>query len=293
MRLFLTFTALLLLGSCTPQRNVPAPPLPPSVPAEPSQPRGQASILMLGDSQISFGAGQAYQRFFSNLGAACASLPIRYGKAQAAAIGVRSTALHHWSTTQADARGALCDVDEKFGVNAGSYGVTSPTLSYVQIGADPVYPFCPAGRSALQAVFETPRFDADLVILSFLGNAVARWQSPATANSDWAAAQAQVPAGTACLVMTTIPSFEAGENARRMIAQENLARAVEQSGRCAFVAGFTPATLAEFEGNKSHFRTDDAGEVTDPRHPTSSSAERFVALQTPALCAAVARAVQN
>lgn len=317
MRTALTLSALLILASCSPTqdavpvRNLPpaAPPplpapddvvavaLPAPVPAAPIPtarlPVGKAEILMLGDSQISFGAGGAYRSFLSELGSSCPDLPGAYAQADAAAIGVRSSALQHWTTTRSDERGVICEVDARFGVNAGSYGVSSSGLSYVQIGADPKYPFCPAGRSALQAVFDTADYDPDLLILSFLGNATDRLQSRSTARADWQRAQAQIPAGVACVVMTTIPSFERGENDRRFRAQDNLALAVMEGGRCSFMAGFTPATRAAFEGNKDFFRTNDAGEVVDARHPTSRSAQRFVDLQKPAFCRAIRQALSK
>lgn len=248
---------------------------------------------MLGDSQISFGAGGAYTRFFANLGTHCAGTPAGVASADAAAIGVRSTALHHWTANAGRARGVICDVDPKFGVNAGSYGITTPDRTYVQIGADPVYPFCPPARSPLQAVFDAPAYDPDLVVLAFLGNGAGRWQSADTARADWQLTQSQLPADVACIVMTTIPAYEAADNSRRRTAQDNLAAAVNASGRCTFVPGITEATLREFQNNPQHFRTDAAGTVIDPRHPTARSAERFTALQTPALCAAVARALPS
>lgn len=281
MRIYLIFLGLFALASCVaPQR--------PDLPAPTTD---RAEVLILGDSQISFGAGQAYRAFFTDLTSACGTMPADFARAQAAAIGVRSTALHHWTTSDPANRRPLCEIDPKFGVNAGSYGVTSPNLSYVQIGADPAYPFCPEGRSALQAVFDTPMFDPDLIVLGFLGNAAQRWQSPARVQADWLNAESQIPPGTACLVMTTIPSFGAQENARRQKAQDHLAAAVNRTGRCVFVAGFTAQTIAEFQDNPRHFRTNAQGEVIDPRHPTAASAARFVELQKPALCAAINRAV--
>jgi len=278
MRHHLSLALILTLASCSPTQDAipietppiePAPietalpgPVPNTIPApDPTtlpntrpRPTKQARVLMLGDSQISFGAGGAYRSFLSTLGQACPDLPPAYARAQAAAIGVRSSALHHWTTRAPSQRGVICEVDAKYGVNAGSYGVSGSGLRYVQIGADPQYPFCPSGRSALQAVFDTPAFDPDLVIFSFLGNATDRLQSASTARADWQAALAQIPIGVACVVMTTIPSFERAENDRREAAQNNLAAAVAQGGRCSFLSGFTPATRAAFEGNKTHFR---------------------------------------
>ena len=267
---------------------LPAPVVPPR---QPSQKRGE--ILVLGDSQISFGAGGAYTAFFENLGANCAGLPPRFANADAAAVGVRSTALHHWTARSGPPRGMICDVDPTYGVNAGAYGVTSKGLSYVQIGADPAYPFCPVGRSPLEAVFDAADYDPDLVILSFLGNAVDRWQTASAARADWAVTAEQLPADVPCIVMTTIPSYLGAENDRRSRAQENLAAAVGANGNCAFVAGFTRQTRAAMEGNAAYFRTDADGTVTDPRHPTAVSARAFMKLQTPALCAALSDVLPN
>ena len=94
-------------------------------------------------------------------------------------------------------------------------------------------------------------------------------------------------------MMTTIPTYETRENERRTRAQMNLAAAVQSSGTCAFVPGITDATRSAIEGNAAFFRTDEAGVVTDPRHPTAASASRFIDVQTTALCAAVTSALQN
>ena len=288
-----------VLTDGTPIAPVPAPTntaaapqgAPTSVPQKSS---GEAAeVLVLGDSQISFGAGAAYTAFFENLAQNCGAVPAGFESADAAAIGVRSTALQHWTARSGAARGVICDVDPTYGVNAGSYGVTSTGRSYVQIGADPNYPFCPANRSPLEAVFDTPAFDPDLLVFAFLGNATDRWQTPATARSDWQAVTAQLPQDVPCIVMTTLPSFEAEVNDRRARAQDNLAAAVAGDGTCAFVPGFTPATRRAIEGNAAFFRTNDAGVVTDPGHPTTASAFRFMEIQKAAICAAVTQVLQN
>jgi hypothetical protein len=252
-----------------------------------------AKVLVLGDSQISFGAGGAYTAFFGNLARNCGAVPQGYASADAAAIGVRSTALHHWTSRNQPDRGTICDVDPTYGVNAGSYGVTSAGRSYVQIGADPNYPFCPPNKSPLEAVFDVPALTPDLIVLTVLGNATDRWQTGTTARSDWQAAATQLPAGKPCIVMTTIPTYEKDENDRRARAQANLARAVDGSGNCAFVPGITSATRQAIEGNAEFFRTDSTGTVTDSRHPTAASAARFMQIQTPALCAALTQVIPN
>ncbi|MEP2920046.1 SGNH/GDSL hydrolase family protein [Sulfitobacter sp.] len=260
-----------------------------------TQPQGNISplseILVLGDSQISFGAGDAYRRFFANLDTNCPSLGLDRAPASTAAVGVRSSSLQNWTATDGPARGVICDVDSKYGVNAGAYGVTSPQRSYVQIGKDPAYPFCQPDKSPLQAVFDAPDYDPDLVVLAFLGNSFQRWQSADNTRVDWQAARALIPDDKACVVMSTIPAFKPEDNRLSLVAQTNLGNAVRADGRCAFVAGLTPETLEEFEGNKTHFRLREDGTVRDPRHPSEASAARFTQLQTPALCAAVGRAV--
>ena len=64
-------------------------------------------VLILGDSQISFGAGRVYNEFFSDLENRCrpydvtgAGLPTLTA-ATVASLGVRSTGLHSWVATVA------------------------------------------------------------------------------------------------------------------------------------------------------------------------------------------------
>ena len=288
--LWLCAALSLALLSCTPAAlRAPVPQATPKTQPAPDLPTQQASILMLGDSQISFGAGVAYTRFLQNLGQICGGLPEGFGQAKAQAIGVRSTALHHWTATSAPARDMICEVDATHGVNAGSYGVTSPGLSYVQIGT-PDYPFC-AGRSTpLKAAAD--HMDPDLIILAFLGNATARWQNPAMARTDWQAAAAQLPPDLPCMVMTTIPAYDPAENARRQTAQSHLAAAVRPS-RCSFVPGLTAATLQAIENRPENFRTDATGRVTDATHPTTASAATFINANQSALCTGLRAALTD
>lgn len=281
-----TALALAML-SCTPA--VIRAPVPQPVPPSPAQ-TAQAEILMLGDSQISFGAGGPYTQFLQTLGQTCAGLPAAYDRAKAQAIGVRSTALHNWTARTAPDRDTICEVDQTYGVNAGSYGVTSAGLSYVQIGtAD--YPYCGGGTTPLKAA--TEYVDPDLIILAFLGNATARWQNAGVARSDWQAALRQLPPDIPCMVMTTIPAFEPAENQRRRAAQDNLGAAVTASGRCSFAPGITPATLQAIEGRAENFRTDATGTVTDATHPTAASAARFLTANQSTLCTGLRAALTD
>ncbi len=282
-----TALALAML-SCTPAViRAPVPPAPPSLPP---QQVGTAQILMLGDSQISFGAGGPYTQFLQTLGQTCAGLPAAYARATAQAIGVRSTALHNWTARSAPDRDTICEVDQTYGVNAGSYGVSSAGLSYVQIGtAD--YPYCGGGTTPLKAAAD--HVDPDLIILAFLGNATARWQNAGVARSDWQDALRQLPPDLPCMVMTTIPAFAPAENQRRRIAQDNLGAAVNASGRCSFAPGITPETLQAIEGRPENFRTDAAGNVTDATHPTAASAARFLAANQSTLCTGLRAALTD
>ncbi len=271
-----------LLASCVSQAPIPEPATPPAV-----QPSKRAEVLILGDSQLSFGLGQALTVFFRSAGARCDGLNPRWQSPRAAAIGVRSTALHHWTAVSDADKAPICDVDERYGVNASSFGVVGKGLTFVQIGQDPAHPFCRSGASVMSQVFETKGFDPDLVVLAFLGNATQRWQVKSHTDADVRNAISEIPQGTSCIVMTTVPTFEAEQNDLRETAQSNLRRAVKADGRCVFVAGITPRIRAEIEGQTGYFKTNAAGVVVDPSHPTPQSAQRFVELQTPALCAAL------
>lgn len=281
-------TALsLALLSCTPaaiRAPAPAPASPPS------QPTTQANILLLGDSQISFGAGGPYTQFLQNLGQTCGGMPAGFAQAKAQAIGVRSTALHHWSAQTAPDRDTICEIDATYGVNAGSYGVTSPGLTYVQIGT-PDYPYCATRTTPLKAA--TAYVDPDLIVLAFLGNATDRWQSLATARTDWQTTLAELPQDIPCMMLTTIPAYERSENQRRQTAQDNLAAAVASTNHCTFVPGITPATLLAIEGRKENFRTDATGRVTDATHPTAASAAKFLQANQSALCAGLRAALTD
>ena len=73
-------------------------------------------ILILGDSQISFGSGPAFLEFFTDIKKHCH--PDDYhkrnlaklGDMKVAVIGVRSTSLHSWTARKGRAKGKVCDV---------------------------------------------------------------------------------------------------------------------------------------------------------------------------------------
>lgn len=253
-------------------------------------------VLIIGDSQISFGAGAGHLALFGNLASACGADARQRAQldhlanARAAAIGVRSTSLVDWTTADRDEQGLICDKDSAFGVNAGVYGIGGdPDLAFVQIGEGVDYPFCTPGQSVMQAMLSEPAYQPDLLVLAFLGNAVDRWATPHGAvRDDLRAALEQIPQGMDCIVMTTAPAFDASVNDRRVVAQDNLRQALESTGRqCSFVAGIRPDTVAATQDNPNFFRRNDAGEVIDRFHLNSDGYADFFTRVKPALCTAV------
>jgi len=241
-------------------------------------------ILVLGDSQISFGAGRVYNEFFSDIENRCRpydytgfGVPALHG-AQVASLGVRSTGLHSWVSTNETTKKTICEVDKKWGVNAGVYGVAgNPDRKFVQMGKGPHYQFCTPNRSPFQEMFGGGYYAPDLFVMAFLGNASQRWaSSPQLARRDATLTLSQLPFGMPCIFMTTVPVHGAKVNAERARAQGNIKAAFERLGRCSFVEGFTPEVVAEIEGNATYFKKRDNGTIKDPFHPSPSAVRRFV-----------------
>lgn len=249
--------------------------------------RGSPDILVLGDSQLSFGAGVAFVELFGGMRGDC-------GLEQAATvgvIGVRSSTLQSWTSAGRSAKSAICDVDPKWKVNAGVYGTLSQGENpYVQIGRGDQFQFCSSERSPLEAVFHDGYYRPDLVLMFLMGNATERWAvSPDAALQDVRSFLADLPPGQPCIFMTSAPPYGEKTVRQRQQAQDNIEAAFAKAGRqCSFVPGFTPATVAENMGNAANFRRKPSGKVKDPYHPTEAAARRFMALQRDALCKAVA-----
>ncbi|MCX7289200.1 MAG: SGNH/GDSL hydrolase family protein [Rhodobacterales bacterium] len=247
---------------------------------------GSPDILILGDSQLSFGAGAAFVDLIDRLAGDCGLAP----GTTTGVIGVRSSTLMSWTGQSKSAKGAICDVDKKWKVNAGAYGTLSPGENpYVQIGKGDQFQFCLPERSPLEAVFFKGAYAPKLLIMFLMGNATERWAgSPQAAVQDARAFVADLPAGQRCIFMTSAPPYEEKSVRLRQRAQDNIERAFAGLGkRCGFVPGFTAATIAENMGNAANFRRKPSGKVKDPFHPTEAAARRFLALQRPALCAAI------
>lgn len=243
-------------------------------------------ILVLGDSQLSFGAGAAFLDYFSMAARFCPQT----ANMSVGVIGVRSTALGAWTARSKKGKRALCDVDPKWRVNAGSYGVLNASKNpYIQIGQGAPYQFCKPERSGFEAMFAKGYYDPKLLIMFFLGNAETRWAASFDAAlADATATMAQLPAGLPCIFMTTAPVHGGKVNKLRSAAQENIHRAFAEIGsRCSFVDGYTKATLAANQNVSANFRRKPSGAIKDPFHPTESAARQFLALRSDALCKAI------
>ena len=248
---------------------------------------GSPDILVLGDSQLSFGAGTAFVDLLGGLKGSCGLAP----DTSVGVIGVRSSTLQSWTSTGKSAKSAICDVDPKWKVNAGVYGTLSQGENpYVQIGRGGQFQFCSPERSPLEAVFHDGYYRPKLLIMFLMGNATERWAaSPEAAQQDVRSFLADLPKGQPCIFMTSAPPY--GEKAvrLRMKAQDNIEAAFARVGaKCSFVPGFTEATVKENLGNEANFRRKGSGKVKDPYHPTEAAARKFMRLQRKALCKAIA-----
>lgn len=254
------------------------------------------SIVILGDSQIPFGSGPVFLEFFENIKSHCPPTPQQakdievLADMKVAVIGVRSTSLHSWTARMGRAKGAICDVDPKWKVNAGTYGFINTTGNkYKQIGQGDAYQFCKMDQSAFEAMFRPDYYDPELILLSFLGNSAKRWAGDYTkALKDVEKMNAQLPVGTPCIFMTTAPSYSKKITDLRIKAQANVKRAFAESGStCSFVEGATPETVAANQGNKQYFRVNKAGKVKDPYHPNTKAAKTFFMIEMDDICTAV------
>lgn len=249
---------------------------------------GAPDVLILGDSQLTFGAGKAFVTLLSDMAGSC-------GLEKAATIGVigvRSSAITSWTGRTKSAKSAICDVDPTWKVNAGAYGTLSQGENpYIQIGRGAQFQFCHPDKSPLNAILAEGYYTPRLLIFFMMGNAADRWAaSPQAASKDVAALMADLPADQPCIFMTSAPPYAEKDVRLRQRAQENIEQAFATSGsHCSFVPGLTPATIRENMGNPANFRRKPSGQVKDPFHPTEPAAGRFLALQRNALCQALAR----
>jgi hypothetical protein len=243
-------------------------------------------VLVLGDSQLSFGAGVAFVEFFKKYGSSC-GLP---KSASVGVIGVRSSQLVAWTARDAVGKKSICDVDPKWKVNAGSFGVINKTNNkYVQIGQGAAYQFCKPNQSPFQAMFSQGYYNPKLLVMFILGNATERWaNSEAEALNDVRRTMKDLPSDLPCVFMTTAPAYTEKVVLQRKQAQDNIEKAFKTVGKsCSFVRGYTDRTIAANLGNPNNFRRKPDGSVKDPYHPTEDSARQFLSLVKDDFCSAI------
>ena len=254
-------------------------------------------ILVLGDSQLTFGGGPVFLDFFKSLKERCAPT-LRSNRdlnqideGTAAVIGVRSTSLHTWTARDGSSKGAVCDIDPKWKVNASIFGdVDYDDRDYVQIGQGASYDFCEPRQTPFQTMFREDYYQPDLLVMYFLGNAARRWATePELTARDVRRTVEQLPKDMACVFISTAPAYRQSTIDLRVDAQNGIERAFAENGnRCSFVQGHTEETIASNRGNARHFRRNSSGGVKDPYHPNQRAQVRFLELITPQICEAVA-----
>lgn len=261
-----------------------------------AQPFQSPDILVLGDSQISFGSGPVFVDFMSDLTTVCdpnarqkRSLR-KLGDMSVGVIGVRSSSLHSWTARSGAAKGSICDVDAKWKVNAGTYGIVNTTdNAFKQMGQGRNYQFCHAGKSPFEAMLRDDYYAPKLLVMSFLGNAARRWaDNPDLAVFDVRRLSEQLPTNLPCIFMTTAPAHTKKSGKQRSRAQANIKAAFAKTGnRCSFVEGITAETIAVNQSTPQFFRRNEAGRVKDPYHPNERGARHHLKMRTPALCDAI------
>lgn len=287
--LFFAMVALLAIAAGYRYRNVVERPAAPS-------PRS-AEILVLGDSQLSFGAGPVLSAFFRDMPNRCREhvtdphdLSELTGK-RFAMIGARSTSLQSWTTNSGKAWELLCHKDKRWGVNASAWGtVRPPEKRYIQVGEGENFQFCTLPETPLQNLFANGYFTPQLLMVFVGGNGAARLaNNPALAAQDVAALMADLPENTGCVFMMTAPVYSKAQNDQRLAAQASLRAAFSQRGdRCAFVDGHTSKTREAIEGMAQFFRRREDGSVKDPYHANEDAAGRFLDARRGPLCRALA-----
>ncbi|HUS97176.1 MAG TPA: hypothetical protein VMX97_10585 [Hyphomicrobiaceae bacterium] len=254
-------------------------------------------VLVLGDSQLAFGAGPVFFEFFSNIAKICGASGRnqaffkKFGSTKARVMGVRSTGIQHWTTTRWPAKKIICKEDPEWAVNARLYGFPKRSNGqYVQIGKTPGFKYCSTPKPVLEVMMRDPSFRPRLLFLFFMGNAVDRWRSTTAARSDVRRLTENLPADLPCIFMTTSPAYWTRSNTNRAKAQNNLKTAFAAGmNRCGFVAGIDDVTRSAIQANKGYFRKTPSGRVKDGFHINKPGARKFVSLKRNEICSAVAR----
>ncbi len=255
-------------------------------------------ILMLGDSQLSFGAGEVVLDFFDNLKMRCddivdqTMLLDELQKMRTTLIGARSSSLQPWTTTGGWAYDKLCKKDKTWGVNASIWGHgRKENVPYVQIGEHKDYQFCKSGKTPIQALFEAG-YNPNLLIFNILGNNAKRWaNNPKSADMDVMKFIEQTPAHIPCIYMTTLPIHTKRRNTQRFKAQEAIRAAFSKAGnRCVFVQTLDKKTISLVQGHNKYFKRKKNGRVKDPFHPQKAAARKVYQLKNTEICKAIEKA---
>ena len=258
-------------------------------------------LIILGDSQLAFGSGPAMLGFFDQFSANCADTGLAPDRLKAVdamsvgILGVRATGLRMWLSRTPKATRMICVRDPKGLSNASTYGgLRYRNSRWAQIGDSPHHQFCGNARSPLENIFAELPNTPKLVIFHFLGLSTFDWLDRAKLKRDLSRLEEQLPDETACLFLTTIPTYSVRINRPRRRAQQALAGALAETGsRCGFVAGHTARTLRACEKNRAYFRKRRNGSVKDPYHADAAGARRFLDLRGPAICRGVTAAVST
>lgn len=257
----------------------------------------KSDILVLGDSQLSFGAGPVLSGFFADLASECRGEVLTPGGIEAlqgrsfAMIGTRSTSLQSWVTTNTRAWELLCHKDKKWGVNASAWGLVKPPgKKYLQIGEGAAFQFCRPPATPLQSLFAPGYYTPRLLMFFVGGNGARRLARDLNAvRHDVTRVVETLPANVGCIFMMTAPIYSKKHNDTRAVAQANLKAAFSAFGnRCSFVEGHTPQTRAAIEGQPQFFKRGENGNVRDPYHANEAAAARFLSSRRGPLCRALA-----
>ncbi len=256
-------------------------------------------ILMLGDSQLSFGAGEVVLDFFDNLKTKCEGIVDQtmlleeLQKMRTTLIGARSSSLQSWTTTSGWAYDRLCKKDKTWGVNASIWGYgRKENVPYVQIGEHKDYKFCQSGKTPIQAMFDVG-YNPDLLIFNILGNNAKRWANdPQLADVDVMKFIEQTPAHIPCVYMSTLPIHTKRRNTQRLKAQKAIKAAFEKAdNRCTFVEILDKQTISLIQGQNKYFKRKKNGKVKDPFHPQKAAARQVYKLKNNEICQAIGKAL--
>lgn len=254
-------------------------------------------IFILGDSQLQFGSGPAFQDFFSNIHEQCGHNPYfnevtkSLNNAPTGVLGVGSTSLNSWTRRDDASKKRICTDNPKWVLNASTFGTLKYThKNFLEIGQKEPFHFCKQDRSAFEMMFDNQFYDPKLFVMFFLGNSSKRWAtSLEDAKEDVIQAMQQIPAGMPCVFMTTAPPYHQRMIEKRYNGQNNLRKAFQDVGsRCSFVSGLTPETINVNVANDDNFKFNvKAGKVKDPFHPNAKAAKIFLNLKRKNICRAV------